>query len=254
MEGSILKRTGAEAFGTFWLVLGGVGSAVLAAKFPGVGIGIMGVSTAFGLTLLTMAYAIGNISGCHLNPAVSVGLCLAGRLPRRDLLPYIVAQIAGALVAAIVVYALASGRPGFTVASSGLGANGYGAHSPGGYSLGAGLLAEIVLTAGFVFVILAATDKRAPLGFAPIPIGLALMLANLVAIPLTNASINPARSTGPALVMGGWALKQLWLFWVAPIIGGAFASVLFSALYAPTRERRRELAPGPGPGLHRPAA
>lgn len=216
----------AEFIGTFWLVFGGCGSAVLAAAFPSLGIGFLGVALAFGLTLLTMAYAIGHISGCHLNPAVSVGLAVGGRFRAAHVLPYVIAQVAGAIVAAVVLYGIASGRPGFTLAS-GFAANGYGAHSPGGYSLGAGLLAEIVLTMMFLFVILGATDDRSPRGFAPLAIGFALTLIHLVGIPVTNTSVNPARSTGPALVVGGWALAQLWMFWVAPIAGAALGAIAY---------------------------
>ena len=223
------KRLGAEFFGTFWLVLGGCGSAVLAAAFPQVGIGFLGVAFAFGLTVLTMAYAIGHISGCHLNPAVSIGLWAGGRFPAKDLVPYIVVQVIGAIVAAGVLYIIASGKAGFDVAS-GFAANGYGAHSPGGYSLIAGLVTEIVMTLFFVLVILGSTDKRAPQGFAPIAIGLCLTLIHLVDIPVTNASVNPARSTGPAVFVGGWALAQLWLFWVAPIIGAIIGGIVYRFL------------------------
>jgi len=223
------KRLGAEFFGTFWLVLGGCGSAVLAATFPQVGIGFLGVAFAFGLTVLTMAFAIGHISGCHLNPAVSVGLWAGGRFPAKDLIPYIVVQLIGAIVAAGVLYIIASGKAGFDLAS-GFAANGYGAHSPGGYSLTAGLVTEIVMTLFFVLVILGATDKRAPQGFAPIAIGLCLTLIHLVDIPVTNASVNPARSTSPALFVGGWALAQLWLFWVGPIIGAIIGGIVYRFL------------------------
>lgn len=220
-----MKQTGAEFLGTFWLVLGGCGSAVLAAAFPNVGIGLHGVALAFGLTVLTMAFAIGHISGCHLNPAVSIGLWAGGRFPASKLVPYIIAQVAGAIAAAAVLYVIASGAAGFDV-TKGFASNGYGAHSPGGYSLTAALVCEVVMTAFFLFVILGSTDKRAPAGFAPIAIGLCLTLIHLVSIPVTNTSVNPARSTGVALFAGGWAIEQLWLFWVAPIIGaciGAFA-------------------------------
>jgi aquaporin Z len=213
------QRLGAEFFGTFWLVLGGCGSAVLAAAFPEVGIGLLGVALAFGLTVLTMAYAVGHISGGHFNPAVTVGLWAGGRFPSREIAPYAVAQVLGAVVAAAVLYVVASGKAGFDVVQSGFAANGYGAHSPGGYSMLAGLVAEVVLTAFFLVVILGSTDKRAPAGFAPIAIGLCLTLIHLVSIPVTNTSVNPARSTGQALFVGGWALAQLWLFWVAPIVG-----------------------------------
>ena len=213
------KKVAAELIGTFWLVLGGCGSAVLAAKFPEVGIGFVGVALAFGLTVLTMAYAVGHISGGHFNPAVTVGLFAGGRIPAGELLPYIIAQVAGAILAGAVLYLIASGKPGFDI-SGGLGSDGYGAHSPGGYSLLSGFVCELVLTAGFLFVIMGATDSRAPAGFAPIAIGLALTLIHLISIPVTNTSVNPARSTGPAVFVGGWALAQLWLFWLAPILGG----------------------------------
>ena len=220
-----MKQYSAEFLGTFWLVLGGCGSAVLAAAFPGVGIGLLGVSLAFGLTVLTMAFAIGHISGCHLNPAVSIGLWAGGRFPANKLVPYIAAQVLGAIVAGGVLYVIANGAAGFDV-SKGFASNGYGAHSPGGYSLLAALVSEVVMTMFFLLVILGATDKRAPAGFAPIAIGLALTLIHLVSIPVTNTSVNPARSTGVALFVGDWAVDQLWLFWVAPIAGallGAFA-------------------------------
>lgn len=223
------KRLGAEFFGTFWLVLGGCGSAVLAAAFPQVGIGFLGVAFAFGLTVLTMAFAIGHISGCHLNPAVSIGLWAGGRFPAKDLVPYIVIQVIGAIVAAGVLYIIASGKAGFDLAS-GFAANGYGTHSPGGFSLTAGLVTEIVMTLFFVLVILGSTNKRAPQGFAPIAIGLCLTLIHLVDIPVTNASVNPARSTGPALFVGGWALAQLWLFWLAPIIGAIIGGIVYRFL------------------------
>ncbi len=223
------KRAAAEFIGTFWLVFGGCGSAVLAAAFPNVGIGLHGVSLAFGLTVLTMAYAIGHISGCHLNPAVSVGLYTGGRFPASELLPYIVAQFLGAIVGAFVLYLIASGKADFSL-SGGFASNGYGAHSPGGYSLFAGLVAELVLTFMFLLIILSATDPRAPQGFAPIAIGLALTLIHLISIPVTNTSVNPARSTGPAIFVGGWALGQLWLFWVAPILGAAGAGAVYKAL------------------------
>jgi aquaporin Z len=219
------RRFGAEAFGTFVLVFTGCASAVLSGAFPRVGIGILGVSLAFGIALLTMAYAIGHISGCHLNPAVSLGLAVAGRFPARELPAYICAQVIGGTFGAWVLYLIANGRPGFDLAD-GLAANGYGLHSPGGYSLGACMLAEIVLTCVFVMIILGATDRRAPQGFAPIAIGLGLTLVNLVGIPVTNMSVNPARSTGPALVMGGWAISQLWLFWLAPLCGGILAGLI----------------------------
>jgi aquaporin Z len=223
------KAYGAECFGTFWLVLGGCGSAVIAAGFPGVGIGLHGVSLAFGLTVLTMAYAIGHISGCHLNPAVSVGLWAGGRFPGSQLLPYILAQVAGAIAAGAVLYVIASGAPGFDV-GKGFASNGYGAHSPGGYSMAAALLTEVVMTAFFLIIILGATDRRAPAGFAPIAIGLALTLIHLISIPVTNTSVNPARSTGVALFVGDWALAQLWLFWVAPIAGAVVGAVAYRAI------------------------
>jgi len=221
-----MKQYGAEFLGTFWLVLGGCGSAVLAAAFPEVGIGLHGVSMAFGLTVLTMAYAIGHISGCHLNPAVSIGLWAGGRFPAGKLAPYIVAQVCGAIVAGGVLYVIASGAAGFDV-TKGFASNGYGAHSPGGYSLLAALVTEVVMTMFFLLVILGATDKRAPAGFAPIPIGLALTLIHLISIPVTNTSVNPARSTGVALFVGDWAVGQLWLFWVAPIVGALLGAVVY---------------------------
>ncbi len=221
-----MKSYVSEFIGTFWLVLGGCGSAVLAAAFPEVGIGLLGVALAFGLTVLTMAYVIGNTSGCHLNPAVSVGLWLGGRLPVGKLAPYIIAQVVGAIAAGGVLYVIASGKAGFD-ASAGFAANGYGAHSPGGYSLLAALVTEIVMTAFFIIIILGATEKKAPAGFAPIAIGLGLTLIHLVSIPVTNTSVNPARSTGIALFAGDWALGQLWLFWVAPIIGGALGAFIY---------------------------
>jgi len=223
------KRAGAEFIGTFWLVFGGCGSAVLAASFPEVGIGLLGVSLAFGLTVLTMAYAIGHISGCHLNPAVSFGLWAGKRFPAKDLLPYIIAQVAGGIVAAGLLYLIATGKAGFDI-SSGLASNGYAEHSPGGYSLAAALVAELVLTFMFLFIILGATDERAPKGLAPIAIGLALTLIHLISIPITNTSVNPARSTGPAVFVGGWALSQLWLFWVAPIVGAILAGLVYPRL------------------------
>ena len=218
-----MKRYGAEFLGTFWLVLGGCGSAVLAAAFPQVGIGLHGVSLAFGLTVLTMAFAIGHISGCHLNPAVSIGLWAGGRFPTNQLLPYIVAQVLGAVVAGGVLYLIASGAAGFDV-SKGFASNGYGAHSPGGYSMMAALLTEVVMTMFFLIIILGATDKRAPAGLAPIAIGLALTLIHLISIPVTNTSVNPARSTGVALFVGDWAVAQLWLFWLAPIAGAVLGA------------------------------
>ncbi|MDS4015437.1 MAG: aquaporin Z [Candidatus Accumulibacter sp.] len=224
-----MKQYGAEFFGTFWLVLGGCGSAVLAAAFPNVGIGLHGVSLAFGLTVLTMAFAIGHISGCHLNPAVSVGLWAGGRFPASQLLPYIVAQVLGAIAAGGVLYVIANGAAGFDV-SKGFASNGYGAHSPGGYSLLAALVTEVVMTMFFLLVILGATDKRAPAGFAPIAIGLALTLIHLISIPVTNTSVNPARSTGVAVFVGDWAIGQLWLFWVAPIIGALLGAAAYKLI------------------------
>ena len=221
-----MNKYAAEFVGTFWLVLGGCGSAVLAAAFPGVGIGLLGVSLAFGLTVLTMAYAIGHISGCHLNPAVSVGLWAGGRFPAAQLLPYIVSQVLGGLAAGGVLYLIASGKAGFDV-TAGFASNGFGAHSPGGYSMTAALVAEVVLTAMFLVIILGATDGDAPAGFAPIAIGLALTLIHLISIPVTNTSVNPARSTGVALFAGGWAIEQLWLFWVAPIVGGLLGAGVY---------------------------
>lgn len=221
-----MKKYGAEFFGTFWLVLGGCGSAVLAAAFPEVGIGLLGVSLAFGLTVLTMAFAIGHISGCHLNPAVSVGLWAGGRFSAKDLVPYIIAQVLGAIVAGGVLYLIASGKEGFDLAA-GFASNGYGEHSPGGYSFQAALITEIVMTMMFLLVILGATDKRAPQGLAPIAIGLCLTLIHLISIPVTNTSVNPARSTGVALFVGDWATAQLWLFWVAPIIGAVLGAVIY---------------------------
>ena len=226
------KKLGAEFVGTFWLVLGGCGSAVLAAKFPEIGIGLVGVALAFGLTVVTMAYAVGHISGGHFNPAVTVGLFAGGRTPAGELLPYILAQLAGAIVAALVLYVIASGKAGFDVAA-GFASNGYGEHSPGGYSLAAGLITEIVLSAGFLFVIMGATDSRAHSALAPLAIGLTLTLIHLISIPVTNTSVNPARSTGPALLVGGWALQQLWLFWLAPILGGIIGGVAYRWLAAP---------------------
>jgi len=223
---TLTKRVSAEFVGTFWLVLGGCGSAVLAAKFPGVGIGLLGVALAFGLTVVTMAYAIGHISGCHLNPAVTFGLAVGGRFSAAEILPYVLAQVLGAIAAAAVLYAIASGKAGFDL-SGGLAANGYAEHSPGGYSLTAALITEMVMTFMFLMVILGATDRRAPTGFAGIAIGLALTLIHLISIPVTNTSVNPARSTGPALLVGGWALEQLWLFWLAPLAGAAAAGLLY---------------------------
>lgn len=225
------KRLLAEFIGTYWLVLGGCGSAVLAAAFPEVGIGLVGVSFAFGLTVLTMAYAIGHISGCHLNPAVSLGLVVGGRFAAKDLVPYVLVQVIGAIAAAATLLYIASGKPGFELAS-GLASNGYGEHSPGGYSMLSGLVAEVVLTAMFLLIILGATDKRAPAGFAPIPIGLGLTLIHLISIPVTNTSVNPARSTGPALLVGDWAISQLWLFWVAPLAGAVLAGLVYRYLFS----------------------
>ncbi len=224
-----MKKYAAEFFGTFWLVLGGCGSAVLAAAFPHVGIGLLGVSLAFGLTVLTMAFAIGHISGCHLNPAVSVGLWAGGRFPASDLLPYIVSQVLGAVAAGGVLYLIASGKAGFDLAG-GFASNGYGTHSPGGYSLLAALVCEVVMTMMFLLVIMGATDKKAPQGFAPIAIGLCLTLIHLISIPVTNTSVNPARSTGVAIFVGGWALAQLWLFWIAPIVGGVLGALVYRLL------------------------
>jgi aquaporin Z len=229
MQMSLLRRSLAEFLGTFWLVFGGCGAAVLAAAFPNLGIGFVGVALAFGLTVLTMAYAIGHISGCHLNPAVSVGLAVARRFSAKDLPAYIVAQLAGALVACSVLFVIASGKAGFDL-SGGFAANGYGAHSPGGYPLSSALTAEVVLTFMFLAIILGATDRRAPQGFAPIAIGLGLTLIHLIGIPVTNLSVNPARSTGPAVFVGGWAIEQLWLFWVAPLVGAALAGIVYPAL------------------------
>lgn len=226
-----MNKFGAEFLGTFWLVLGGCGSAVLAAAFPDVGIGLLGVSLAFGLTVLTMAYAIGHISGCHLNPAVSIGLWAGGRFPANQLLSYIVAQVLGAVVAGGVLYLIASGKAGFDV-SAGFASNGYGEHSPGGYSLVAALVTEVVMTMAFLVIILGATDKRAPQGFAPIAIGMGLTLIHLISIPVTNTSVNPARSTGPALFVGGWAIAQLWLFWLAPLAGAAIGGFVYRWLGA----------------------
>ncbi|HEY6911830.1 MAG TPA: aquaporin Z [Myxococcales bacterium] len=239
------KRTAAEFVGTAWLVLGGCGSAVLAAGFPALGIGFVGVALAFGLTVLTMAYAIGHVSGCHLNPAVTVGLTVAGRFPAREVLPYVVAQVLGAAAGAAVLYAVASGKAGFDL-SAGFASNGYGDHSPGGYTLAAGLVCEVVMTFAFVFVILGATDHRAPAALAPVAIGLALTLIHLVSIPVTNTSVNPARSTGPALLVGGWALAQLWAFWVAPLLGAVAAGVAYP-LIAHEAEPREAPRPGLSP-------
>ena len=229
---TLWQRSAAELVGTFWLVLGGCGSAVIGAAFPNLGIGHLGVALAFGLTVLTMAFAIGHVSGCHLNPAVSVGLVVGGRFKASELPAYIVAQVVGAAIAAGTLYLIASGQAGFSTAG-GFASNGYGPHSPGQYSMGAGFLCELVMTAAFVFVIMGATDERAPKGLAPIAIGLCLTLIHLVSIPVTNTSVNPARSTGPALIAGGWALEQLWMFWVAPIIGGAVGALVYGLVAAP---------------------
>jgi aquaporin Z len=223
---SLTKKAAAEFIGTFWLVLGGCGAAVLSAGFPEMGIGFVGVALAFGLTVLTMAYAIGHISGCHLNPAVSVGLAVAGRFKFSELPAYVIAQVAGAIVAAAILAWIASGAPGFEL-SAGLASNGYGEHSPGGYSMESGFVTEVVMTLMFLIIILGATDKRAPAGFAPLAIGLGLTLIHLISIPVTNTSVNPARSTGPALIVQGWAVAQLWMFWVAPIIGAAIAGFIY---------------------------
>jgi aquaporin Z len=223
------KKYAAEFIGTFWLTFGGCGAAVLAAAFPDVGIGLLGVSLAFGLTVLTMAYAIGHVSGCHLNPAVTIGLAAGGRFPVSGIAPYFVAQVAGAILGALVLYIIANGKEGFD-AAAGFAANGYGEHSPGGYSMGSAFLAEVVLSMMFLFIIMGTTHGRAPVGFAPVAIGLGLTLIHLVGIPVTNTSVNPARSTGPALFAGGWAIGQLWLFWVAPIIGGSLGGCLYSWL------------------------
>jgi aquaporin Z len=240
-----MRKLAAELIGTFWLVFGGCGSAVLAAAFPDVGIGLLGVALAFGLTVLTMAYAIGHISGCHLNPAVTLGLWAGGRFPAREILPYWVAQVVGAILAAALLLFIASGAPGFDLASHVLAQNGYGDASPGHYSMAAGLACEVVLSAGFLLVILGATDSRAPAGFAPIAIGLALTLIHLISIPVTNTSVNPARSTGPALFVGGLAIQQLWLFWVAPLIGGAIGGGLYRALF--DEEAKRPQITGDAP-------
>lgn len=242
---SLTRRSLVEFLGTFWLVLGGCGSAVLAAAFPNVGIGLLGVSFAFGLTVLTMAFAIGHLSGCHLNPAVTVGLATARRFPFSDVLGYIIAQVAGAIAAAGVLYVIATGKPNFEL--GGFASNGFGEHSPGGYSLTACLVAEVVLTMFFLIIILGATDRRAPAGLAPVAIGLGLTLIHLIGIPVTNLSVNPARSTGPAVFVGGWALAQLWLFWVAPIVGAVIAGVLYPALAEESR-------PEPKPAVSRATA
>jgi aquaporin Z len=230
------RKLGAEFIGTFWLVLGGAGSAVLAAAFPNVGIGLLGVSLAFGLTVLTMAFAIGHVSGCHLNPAVSVGLWAGKRFPASELVHYVVAQVLGGIAGAGVLYLIASGKAGFSL-DGGLASNGYAEHSPGGYSLGAALVTEVVMTFMFLVIILGATDARAPKGFAPIAIGLALTLIHLISIPVTNTSVNPARSTGPAVFVGGWAIGQLWLFWIAPIAGALLAGWCYAWLWGPGAEQ-----------------
>ena len=224
------KRLAAEFFGTFWLVLGGCGSAVLAAAYPKLGIGFAGVALAFGLTVLTMAYAVGHISGAHFNPALTVGLFAGGRIPAKDVIPYVVAQVIGGIAGGAVLYLIASGQPEFDAATSGFASNGYGEHSPGGFSIGAAALTEVVLTAFFLIVIHGATDKRAPAGFAPLAIGLCLTLIHLISIPVTNTSVNPARSTGVALFQNGWALQQLWLFWLAPMVGAVFGGLIYRTL------------------------
>jgi aquaporin Z len=236
---SLFKRSVAEMFGTFWLVFGGCGSAVLAAAFPTLGIGFAGVALAFGLTVLTMAFTLGHVSGCHLNPAVSVGLVVAKRFPLKELPAYVAAQVVGAIFASATLYKVASGKAGFSL-EGGFASNGYGAHSPGGYSLAACFIIEVVLTAFFLLVILGSTDVRAPKGFAPIAIGLCLTLIHLISIPVTNTSVNPARSTGPAIFVGGWALGQLWMFWVAPILGAIIGAVLSEAFFAAPQETIRE--------------
>src|SRR3712207_1886793 len=238
----LFRKCMTEAIGTFWLTFAGCGSAVIAAGFPEVGIGLLGVSFAFGLTVLTMAYAIGHVSGCHLNPAVTVGLAAGGRFPIKDAAPYIVSQVVGAVIAAAILYAIASGSPEFDLAK-GFAANGYGEHSPGKYSLFSGLLAEVILTMMFLFIIMGATHGKAPVGFAPLAIGLGLTLIHLVGIPITNTSVNPARSTGPALFAGGWALAQLWMFWFAPLIGGALGGILYRWLSEEPRPQVTGTAP-----------
>jgi aquaporin Z len=230
------KRLAAEFFGTFWLVLGGCGSAVLATAYPKLGIGFAGIALAFGLTVLTMAYAVGHISGAHFNPAVTVGLFAGRRIPAKDVLPYMVAQVIGGIAGGAVLYLIASGQPGFDAATSGFASNGYGEHSPGGFSIGAAALTEVVLTAFFLIVIQGATYKRAPAGLAPLAIGLCLTLIHLISIPVTNTSVNPARSTGVALFQDGWALQQLWMFWLAPLAGGVFGGLIYRTLL----ERRPE--------------
>ena len=240
MQASLTRRSIAEFVGTFWLVFGGCGSAVLAAAFPQLGIGFLGVALAFGLTVLTMAYAIGHISGCHLNPAVTLGLVVGKRFPASGILPYVVAQVLGGLAGAGALFVIASGKAGFDV-SNGFASNGYGEHSPGGYSLTACLTAEVILTFMFLMIILGATDKRVPHGFAPIAIGLGLTLIHLIGIPVTNLSVNPARSTGPAVFVGGWAVAQLWLFWVAPLIGAVIAGVVYPAIAGEPQEQQSEI-------------
>ncbi|CAM2880978.1 aquaporin Z [Vibrio diazotrophicus] len=231
-----MKKYLAELVGTFWLVLGGCGSAVLAAGFPDVGIGLLGVSLAFGLTVLTMAYAIGHISGCHLNPAVTFGLWAGGRFESKDILPYVLAQVIGGVIAGGVLYVIATGQAGFDIGASGFASNGYGEHSPGGYSFMAALVSELVMTGVFLFVIMGATDARVPKGFAPIAIGLCLTLIHLISIPVTNTSVNPARSTGVAVFVGDWAMSQLWLFWVAPIVGGMIGAIVYKIVDGEIKE------------------
>ena len=240
---SLTKKCSAEFIGTFWLVFGGCGAAIFAAAFPNLGIGFFGVALAFGLTVLTMCYAIGHISGCHLNPAVTTGLAVARRMPAREVPFYIISQLAGAVLASALLFVIASGKAGFDV-SAGFAANGYGAHSPGGYSANAGFLAETILTFMFLMIILGATDRRAPQNFAGIAIGLGLALINLIGIPITNCSVNPARSTGPALFVGGWAIDQLWLFWIAPILGATLAAIVYSALTHEAEEPTPRIATG----------
>jgi aquaporin Z len=241
----MIKRLAAETFGTFWLVVGGCGSAVLAAAFPQFGIGFAGVALAFGLTVLTMAFAVGPISGGHFNPAVTVGLWAGGRFPKHDVVPYIVAQVIGAIAGAAVLYFIASGKAGFDARASGFASNGFGVHSPGGYSFEAAVVCEFVLTAFFVLIIHGATDQRAPAGFAPIPIGLALTLIHLISIPVTNTSVNPARSTGVAVFQGGWALGQLWVFWVVPLVGGIAGGLTYRFLLEQREEKAVMAAPRP---------
>ncbi|ACO47604.1 aquaporin Z [Deinococcus deserti] len=226
-----MSRLVAEFIGTFWLVFGGAGSAVFAAAFPEVGIGLLGVSLAFGLAVMTMAYSVGHISGSHFNPAVTLGVWAGGRFPARDVLPYILAQVAGGILAALLLYGIARGTPSFDLATDGLAANGYGQHSPGRYSLMAGFVVELVLTFMFLIIIMGATHRKAPAGFAPIAIGLALTLIHLISIPITNTSVNPARSTGPALIVGGWAVQQLWMFWLAPLLGGLLGGMAYRSMF-----------------------